>query len=207
VDFNPTSTLLATGSADKSVKLILVLNSEEVLLLPSLHEGFIFSVRFNSDGTLLATGSADMSVKLISVPDGEVMLHPPGLHKGRINSVRFNPTGTLLFTGSEDWGCAIVLCRSLIETTVWPTVLLEDHPARCPSLRQCESLLAMATAPAQENHMHTSQLQRNMRATEYFVHAIRNFPWLLLMSSSASSDSLYICFWGSSKTTILLMQC
>ena len=85
-----------------------------------------------------------------------MMLHLPELHEDDIHSVVFNPAGTLLITGSEDWGCAIVSWSSLasldhrpgVSWPVWPVMLPPDHPARCPSLRQCASLRAKAEARA-----------------------------------------------------------
>jgi hypothetical protein len=176
------------------VKLISIPDGKEVLHLEGLHEDRIMSVSFNPAGTLLATGSQDKSVKLISVVKGnddfgKMMLHLPGLHEDDINSVLFNPAGTLLITGSEDWGCTIGSWSSLASLdhnfpNAWPRVLPPDHPACCPSLRQCASLRARAEARA------ASSLAPRVAAC--LVRAIRNFPVLLAMPSSTSFERLLL---------------
>jgi WD40 repeat protein len=66
VAFSPDGTLLASASADKTVKLWDVTTGEVVRTLAN-HTNTVFSVAFSTDGRLLASGSRDGTVKLWTV--------------------------------------------------------------------------------------------------------------------------------------------
>ena len=200
VALNSAGTLLATGSINKSVKVVSVPSGKLVLHLPELHESMIHSVALNSTGTLLATGSLDKSVKVVSVPSGKLVLHLPGLHEDMITSVALNSAGTLLASGSTDQGCTLVSVSSAIEVGGWKLtrVLPPSHPARCPSVRQCLSLLATATE-------HANALA-SVRAEVLLCGAIRDFPELLARPSSASSVGLLAAVIQNNKTSNAVMD-
>jgi hypothetical protein len=180
--------------------VVAVPGGEVVLHLPGLHEGPIQGVALNSAGTLLATGSHDKSVKVVSVPGGEVLLHLPGLHEGLILSVALNSAGTRVATGSLDQGCTLVSVSSITEVGGWKLarVLPPSHPARCPSVRQCLSLLATATE-------HTNALA-SARAETLLCGAVRDFPGLLTRPSLASSGGLLAAFMQNNKTPDAVMD-
>ena len=61
--FSADGTRIASGSADKSVKVWDAATGEAVLTLEG-HSGRVTSVCFSADGTRIASGSADKSVKV-----------------------------------------------------------------------------------------------------------------------------------------------
>ena len=79
--FSPDGTTLATGSRDKTVKLLDVGSASVTKTIETGHEGRIYSVSFSPDGAPLATGSYDKTVKLLAPapkygPDGLLLAHP-----------------------------------------------------------------------------------------------------------------------------------
>ena len=102
VSFSPDGTTLATGSDDKTVKLIDVGSASVTKTIETGHEGTIYSVSFSPDGTTLATGSGDRTVKLIDVGSASVTKTIETGHEKSITSVSFSPDGTTLATGSAD---------------------------------------------------------------------------------------------------------
>jgi len=96
----PDGTLLASGSADNTVRLWNVTTGAEVRRLAG-HTNSVYSVAFSPDGTLLASGSADNTVKLWNVMTG-AQLHILSGHTGTVCSVAFSPDGKLLASGSAD---------------------------------------------------------------------------------------------------------
>ena len=72
VSFSPDGTTLATGSGDRTVKLIDVGSASVTKTIETGHKDWIRSVSFSPDGTTLATGSDDKTVKLIDVGSASV---------------------------------------------------------------------------------------------------------------------------------------
>ena len=95
---SPDGTRIATGSADKTVRLW---NTDGQPISPPMrHDDKVTSVAFSPDGTRIATGSADKTVRLWNTdgqPIGQVMRHDDA-----VSSVAFSPDGTRIATGSAD---------------------------------------------------------------------------------------------------------
>ncbi|HBL59978.1 MAG TPA: hypothetical protein DDZ80_16325 [Cyanobacteria bacterium UBA8803] len=98
VSFSPNSKLIASASADKTLKLWHL----DGTLLKTLEgdSSLLTSVSFSPDGQLIASGSADNSIKLWQL-DGTLLKTLKG-HTDAVTSVSFSPDGQLITSGSTD---------------------------------------------------------------------------------------------------------
>ena len=99
VSFSPDGALLATASADNTVKLWDVTTQEKIATLRG-HTNSVTSVAFSRDGTRLASGSFDNTVKLWDVETRENIATLEG-HTHSVTSVAFSPNGALLASGAS----------------------------------------------------------------------------------------------------------
>ncbi|MGB3189184.1 MAG: CHAT domain-containing protein [Limnoraphis sp.] len=100
VSFSPDGKLLATSSADSTVKLWDTTTGKEIKTLRG-HTDLVYSVSFSPNGEWLATGSRDNTVKLWDVSTGKV-IKTLTEHTNEVYTISFSPDGKLLASGSVD---------------------------------------------------------------------------------------------------------
>lgn len=104
VAFSPTGQILASGSADKQVKLWDVQTGTLLRTLTSKY--VVFAVAFSPDGKILATGggSHPTNVGEIILWDTQTWTLTKSLagHTDKVYSVAFSPDGKTLASGSQD---------------------------------------------------------------------------------------------------------
>ena len=132
VSFSPDGRLLASASADKTVRVHEVESGEPVALLVS-HEAAVYGVDFSPDGRLLASASRDATARLWDTTDWQECGRLTG-HAATVFSPRFSPDGQTLLTTSRDgtgrlWNVATqaeILAVSHGETRVFQGVFAPD---------------------------------------------------------------------------------
>ncbi|NES07041.1 MAG: hypothetical protein F6K22_32125, partial [Okeania sp. SIO2F4] len=99
VCFNPSGTLIASGSRDNSLKLW-SLSGRELKTFTG-HSDRIHRICFHPDGQILASAGSDSTIKLWSIDGTELQSLTTG-HTDLVSSVSFSPDGQTLASGSFD---------------------------------------------------------------------------------------------------------
>jgi serine/threonine protein kinase len=100
VAFSPDERLLASGSADKTVRLWDTFTGKEVFVLRG-HTGKVTGVAFSPDGKRLVSGSIDKTAKVWDTTTGQELRSLQG-HSAPLKGIAFAPDGRHVYTGSED---------------------------------------------------------------------------------------------------------
>jgi len=98
--FSPDSSLLASASLDRTVRLWDFEQGQEIKCI-SEHTKSVQSVAFSPDGTLLASGSADTTIRVWDARTGQ-LVQVLDKHKGIVFGVAFSPDGSWLASASGD---------------------------------------------------------------------------------------------------------
>lgn len=99
VGFSPTHSHLASGSADKTIRLWCLNGTAELTL--SEHKLAVSAVAFSPEGQYLASGSADKTIKLWDLSVASCIQTLTG-HSMAVHSLAFSPDGKTLVSGSAD---------------------------------------------------------------------------------------------------------
>ncbi len=98
VSFSPDGTIIATGSADKNIKLW-NLNGKELQIFKG-HNEAVRSISFSRDGKSLISASLDCTVRQWHIDNrAQQILHG---HSAAVRSVTFSPDGKRIASGSLD---------------------------------------------------------------------------------------------------------
>lgn len=100
VAFSPDGKMLASGSADGSIKLWRLSAENSVDAFHPKDLGRISSIAFSPDGEILASGGNDFMLRLWNMSNGELIttLHNTSM----INTIAISPSGKMLASGSFD---------------------------------------------------------------------------------------------------------
>ncbi|CAD8142193.1 unnamed protein product [Paramecium pentaurelia] len=101
VCFSPDGNTLASGSADKSIRLWDVKTGQQKAKL-QIHRGSVWSVGFSPNGNTLASVDGNGTVILWDIKTRKKRAKLDG-HRGTVYSVCFSPDGNTLASGSDDY--------------------------------------------------------------------------------------------------------
>lgn len=109
VAFSPDSSLIASSSADGTVRLWRA-NDGSLLFTLEGHTDSVKSVSFSPNGTLLVSGSDDRTARIWRVSDGSLVRVLDTSLVGRAVKVQYSPDGSLLAIGGHT--CYLMLRQS-----------------------------------------------------------------------------------------------
>ncbi|MFB2935060.1 protein kinase [Aerosakkonemataceae cyanobacterium BLCC-F154] len=101
IAISPDGKTLASGSADRNIKLWNLFTGKELRTLKD-HAAFVTSVDFSKDGKTLASGSGDKTIKLWNVADGKELFTIAQI-SAFVWAIAFTPDGITLASTSGNY--------------------------------------------------------------------------------------------------------
>jgi WD40 repeat protein/basic membrane lipoprotein Med (substrate-binding protein (PBP1-ABC) superfamily)/DNA-binding SARP family transcriptional activator len=130
--FSPDGKLVATASADGTLRIWDSSSGQERLLLDTGSRRPMKAVDFHPNGRYLASGGNDRVVRIWDLVSGEPVRELEG-HSHWVQGVAFNPDGELLASASKDgtiqiWDWQAGLSRAALSQEGWPLASVAFSP-------------------------------------------------------------------------------
>jgi WD40 repeat protein len=117
VAYSPDGTILATASADSTIKLWDSASGKELRTLRGHHQP-VLCLAFSSSGKFLASGSLDQTVWLWSIPGGEAVRVYHG-HREQVAALAYHPDRICLASGGGDGKVILWDPNQLQDSWLW----------------------------------------------------------------------------------------
>lgn len=194
--FSPIGDVLASGSADKSVRLWEAHSGKEVFRFEG-HAHHVRALAWSHGGATLASGSVDGAIALWNVARRDRILLISA-HDDHVRCLYFSPTNTFLLSGSND--CSITIWEIPNSSTLGETTGMgQGANARQRALMTLEGHMAAVTAVcyvARGTRVCSASLDGSVRVwnpiTRQAMFVLREFAhWVTCLVAAADDATIY----------------